>query len=349
MKSASRSSKALRKDKETSGWDSSGVEATLQSREEIPACLISAVCFTPLHAVRFSMVDAMRKIALSKAPVSLDMYRSLYMTDYRWHKEYQPPTEEYLQKLKSADSQLKAKEFAVPQEQRLMNYWDNVVGEGREVIPGPCSKVNRLSDDMPEKKQKESYLPKSYPATEATATQEEKLERPQALTKLENELSCSHCLPAAVQTPGTEGMLLHKQELDRGWAAYQQFILETCRARQFKAQENKSMVLGSSVLGEECFDLDCRTTYNTDFQPLPGAHGGHCKANRTLSHIFAEDECFNQNYWVSEYEDSYSVFLRRLNRSSQIPTAGLCSAVKPISHLPHRLSSQKAIAVDTAQ
>nr|XP_009684373.1 PREDICTED: uncharacterized protein LOC104151325 isoform X3 [Struthio camelus australis] len=250
MKSASRSSKALRKDKETSGWDSSGVEATLQSREEIPACLISAVCFTPLHAVRFSMVDAMRKIALSKAPVSLDMYRSLYMTDYRWHKEYQPPTEEYLQKLKSADSQLKAKEFAVPQEQRLMNYWDNVVGEGREVIPGPCSKVNRLSDDMPEKKQKESYLPKSYPATEATATQEEKLERPQALTKLENELSCSHCLPAAVQTPGTEGMLLHKQELDRGWAAYQQFILETCRARQFKAQENKSMVLGSSVLGE---------------------------------------------------------------------------------------------------
>ncbi|KFV86968.1 hypothetical protein N308_13966, partial [Struthio camelus australis] len=251
-------------------------------------------------------------------PVSLDMYRSLYMTDYRWHKEYQPPTEEYLQ---VQYSQLKAKEFAVPQEQRLMNYWDNVVGEGREVIPGPCSKVNRLSDDMPEKKQKgsssgpesfqqaekeqrkyfnsvlsnaESYLPKSYPATEATATQEEKLERPQALTKLENELSCSHCLPAAVQTPGTEGMLLHKQELDRGWAAYQQFILETCRARQFKAQENKSMVLGSSVLGEECFDLDCRTTYNTDFQPLPGAHGGHCKANRTLSHIFAEDECFNQ-------------------------------------------------------
>ncbi|XP_064367688.1 uncharacterized protein LOC135328325 [Dromaius novaehollandiae] len=257
-----------------------------------------------------------------------------------------------------------------------MNCWGSVVREGREVIPGPCSKVNRPSDDMPEKKQEgsssspelfqqaekeqrkyfnsilsnsESYLPKYYPATEATATQEEKMERPQALTKPENELSYSQCLPAAVQTPGTEGMLLRKQELAHGWATYQQFVLETCRARQFKAQQNKNMVLGSSVLGEECFDLDCRSTYNTDFQPLPGAHGGCCKANRTLSHIFAEDECFNQNYWVSEYKDNYSVFLQRLNRSPQTPTAGLCSAIKPIWHVPRRLSSQKVIAVETAQ
>ncbi|XP_010212941.1 PREDICTED: uncharacterized protein LOC104567786 [Tinamus guttatus] len=295
------------------------------------------------------------------------MYRSLYTADYGCQQEQQPPSEErleccvisyltvspftydfFLQKLKLADSQLKAKEFAVPQGQRLMNYWDHVVREGKEVTSSPCSEANRHSDDMPEK-QEESYLPKYQSVTEERAAQKEKLERPQALTKPEKELSYSQCPPAAVQTPGTEGMLLRKQKLAEGWATYQQFILETCRARQFKAQENRSMVLGSSILGEECFDCDHRSTYKTDFQPLLGARGGYCKANRTFSHIFTEDECFNQNYWVSEYEDNYSIFLNRLTRSPQIPAVGMCSAIKPVPHLPHMLSSQDVIAVDTAQ
>ncbi|KGL77228.1 hypothetical protein N309_04290, partial [Tinamus guttatus] len=245
-------------------------------------------------------------------PVSLGMYRSLYTADYGCQQEQQPPSEERLE--------LKAKEFAVPQGQRLMNYWDHVVREGKEVTSSPCSEANRHSDDMPEKQEgsssrpeshqqsgkeeqkyfnsilssAESYLPKYQSVTEERAAQKEKLERPQALTKPEKELSYSQCPPAAVQTPGTEGMLLRKQKLAEGWATYQQFILETCRARQFKAQENRSMVLGSSILGEECFDCDHRSTYKTDFQPLLGARGGYCKANRTFSHIFTEDECFNQ-------------------------------------------------------
>ncbi|KFR04518.1 hypothetical protein Y956_09976, partial [Nipponia nippon] len=246
-------------------------------------------------------------------PVSPGMYRSLYKRDYQWCKEYKPPNEEDTQ---IADSQLKAKEFAVPQEEWAMTYSDSVAWQGREIIPALSIKASGRADDAggrrpegstsnPKALQQrkhftsvlpiaESYLPKYYPATELAATQAEKSERLQALAELENELSYCQQLPAAAQTAGTAGTLLRTQKLAPGWATYQQFTLETCQARQHDAQQNRSMILGSSVLVEECFDLDWRSTYNTDFQRWPGAHGGYCKANRSLSHIFPEDEHLNQ-------------------------------------------------------
>ncbi|KFM01761.1 hypothetical protein AS27_01903, partial [Aptenodytes forsteri] len=260
-----------------------------------------------------TMVDTMRKTAHSKLPVSPGMYRSLYRRDYRWCKEYKPPSEEDVQ---IADSQLKAKEFAVPREERAMTYSDSIVWQGREVIPAPSIKASSHADDAGGRKPEgsasgpkalqqrkhftsvlpvaESYLPKYYPATELAATQAEKSERPQALAEPENELSYCQRLPAAAQTAGTAGMLLRRQKLAPGWATYQQFTLETRQARQHDAQQNRSMILGSSVLVEECFDLDWRSTYNTDFQCWPGAHGGYCRANKSLSHIFPEDEHLNQ-------------------------------------------------------
>ncbi|KAF1554414.1 hypothetical protein FQV20_0014476, partial [Eudyptula albosignata] len=211
--------------------------------------------------------------------------------------------------------QLKAKEFAVPREERAMTYSDSVVWQGREVIPAPSIKASSHADDAGGRKPEgsasgpkalqqrkhftsalpiaESYLPKYYPATELAATQAEKSERPQALAEPENELSYCQRLPAAAQTAGTAGTLLHRQKLTPGWATYQQFTLETCQARQHDAQQNRSMILGSSVLVEECFDLDWRSTYNTDFQCWLGAHGGYCRANKNLSHIFPEDEHLN--------------------------------------------------------
>nr|XP_047904365.1 uncharacterized protein LOC106033904 [Anser cygnoides] len=309
-----------------------------------------------------TMADAMRKPVHLKPPVSLGMYRSSYKRDYRWCEENQPTSEVYTQKLKFADSQLKAKEFSVPEEPRVMTYCDNIGGEGRGVTPGPAAVRGRKqvgSASSPQAFQQaqeeqrkrfdsalplaESYLPRPYPAAELTATRAERLERPQALSELENELPSSQCLLAAARAPGAAGMLRRRQKLDPGWGTYQHFMLETGRAKQLEAQQNKNMLLGSSVLVEECFDLDRRSTYTTDFQRWPAAHDGCCKANKNLSHVFPEDEHFQQNHWVSEYKDNYSIFLHRLNRAAQEPTTGLCSALKP-----RRLSSQTGIALGTA-
>ncbi|KGL91248.1 hypothetical protein N301_05058, partial [Charadrius vociferus] len=259
-----------------------------------------------------TMVDTMSKTGHSKPPVSPGMYRSLYKRDYQWCEDYQPPSEENMQ---IADSQLKAKEFAVPQEERAMTYSD-VVWQGREVIPAPSIKASSCADVAGGRKPEgstsgpktlqqrkhftsalpvaESYLPTYYPATELAAIPAETSERPQALAEPENELSYCQHLPAAAQTAGTAGMLLHKQKLAPGWATYQQFTQEMCRARQHDAQQNRSTILGSSALLEECFDLDWRSTYNRDFQRWPGAHDGYCRADKSLSHIFPEDEHLNQ-------------------------------------------------------
>ncbi|GAB0187981.1 hypothetical protein GRJ2_001263400 [Grus japonensis] len=276
------------------------------------------------------MVDTKRKTAHSKLPVSPGMYRSLYKRDYRWCEEYEPPNEEDVQKLQIADSQLKAKEFAIPREERAMTYSDSVVRERRELIPALSIKASSCADGAGGRKPEgstsgpkalqqrkhftsalpvaESCLPKYYPATELAATQAEKSGRLRALAEPENELSYCQHLPAAAQTAGTAGMLLCRQKLAPGWATYRQFTLEMCRARQRDAQQNRSMIMDSSVLMEgqwmeAVVDVLCR------------------------------------NRWVSEYKDNYSIFLRRLNRSSQTPSAELCSG----------LSSEKGIAMDTAQ
>ncbi|KFV99389.1 hypothetical protein N326_00974, partial [Eurypyga helias] len=265
-----------------------------------------------------TMVDTVRKTAHSKLSVSPGMYRSLYKRDYGWCNKHKPRNEEDMQKLRIADSQLKAKEFAVPQEERAMTYSDSLLCQGREAIPAPCSKASSRAGDAGWRKSQsstsspkalqqrkhfvsekvlpvaESYLPKYYPATELAATQAEKSERPQALAELESELSCCQHLPAAAQTAGTAALLLQRQKLAQSWATYQQFTLESWRARQRDAQQNKNMILGSSVLVEDCFDPDWRSTYNTDFPRWPGAHGGHCRGNKNLSHIFPEDEHLNQ-------------------------------------------------------
>ncbi|KFV12882.1 hypothetical protein N339_05188, partial [Pterocles gutturalis] len=260
-----------------------------------------------------TMVDTMRKTVHSKLPVSLGMYRSSYKRDYRWREDYKPLNKEDMQ---IADSQLKAKEFAVPQEERPMTYSDNVAWQGREVVPAPSIKASVCADGAGGRKPggsasgpkalqqrqhftsalpaAESYLPKYYPATKLPPTQAEKWERLHALAEPENELSYCQHLPAAAQTAGTAGMLLHRQKLTPTWGTYREFILESCRARQRDTQQNRSTNLGSSVLGEECFDLDWTSTYNTDFQRWPGAHGGYCRANKNITHVFPKDGHFNQ-------------------------------------------------------
>ncbi|XP_046796611.1 uncharacterized protein LOC422928 isoform X1 [Gallus gallus] len=294
----------------------------------------------------FTTEDAMRKPVHSKPPVSLGMYRSMYKKDYTWKEESKPPTEEDVKKLR-------AKEFAVPQEPRAMPYYDKAVGEGREVTQEGIALSPRVLQQAHEEQRKhfssdlplaESHAPKQYLTTELTATPVDRLERPQGLRGLEKELSSSQHLQATVGGPGEAGMLLYRQKLDPTWGTYQHFMLDAGQALQHEAQQNKNMNLGSSVLTEECFDHDRRSTYSIDFQGQPAAHSGSCIANKNLSHIFTEDERFHKNHWVSEYKDNYSIHLQKLNRASQGHSAELGSALKP-----QGLSSQSEVAPDTAQ
>ncbi|XP_021250364.1 uncharacterized protein LOC110397825 isoform X3 [Numida meleagris] len=264
------------------------------------------------------MEDAMRKPVHSKPPVSLGMYRSMHKKDYTWQEEIKPPTEEDIQKLR-------ANEFAVPQEPRAMTYYDKAVGEGREVT-------------------QKSHAPRCYSTPELTASQAERLERPWTLSGLEKDLSSSQHLQAAAGGPSAAGMLLYRQKLDPTFGTYQHFMLETGQALQHEAQQNKNMALRSSVLVEDCFNLDRSSTYSTDFQRQPAAYSGCCTANKNVSHVFTEDQHFHQNRWVSEYKDNYSIHLHRLNWASQGPAAELHSALKPQGP-----SSQSEVAPDTAQ
>ncbi|XP_061322532.1 uncharacterized protein LOC133276065 isoform X1 [Pezoporus flaviventris] len=206
------------------------------------------------------MVDTMGKPEHSKPPVSLDMYKSLYKKDYQWCEEYKLPSD--IQKLQVADAQLKAKEFAVPQERPVIPYSDSVVRQRREVIPAPS--VEAISHDdgaggrTPDSSRAlqqgkhfasllpaaESYLPKHYPASQLA----EKAEKLQALSELENELSCCQHLPVAAQAAGTAGKLLPRRKLVPAWATYQQFIRETSRKSQNNGLQIKLRNVGSSVL-----------------------------------------------------------------------------------------------------
>ncbi|KAM9027563.1 uncharacterized protein PRD47_008204 [Ara ararauna] len=207
------------------------------------------------------MVDTMGELEHSKPPVSLGMYKSLYKKDYQWCEEYKLPSD--MQKLQVADAQLKAKEFAVPQEKPVIPYSDSIVRQRREVIPAPSietishadgagGRVPASSRALQQGKHfasllpaAESYLPKHYPASQLA----EKAERLQALNELDNELSYCQHLPGAAQAARTAGMLLPRQKLVLAWATYQQFILDTSRESQNNGLQIKLQNVGS-VLAE---------------------------------------------------------------------------------------------------
>ncbi|XP_009993923.1 PREDICTED: histamine H2 receptor-like [Chaetura pelagica] len=186
------------------------------------------------------MADAAKEKVISKPPVSLGMYRSSHKRDYQWCEQYKAPSEEDIQKLQVADSQLKAKEFAVPREQQVVTSSDGLVGEGREVIPAPSIPASSRADNAGE-----SYLPKYHPATELAAARAEELERLQGFAMPEKLMSYCQHLPAAAQTPETAEV--HPQKLVPAWATYQHFTMEMFRAMQHDAQQNKSTNMGTSL------------------------------------------------------------------------------------------------------
>ncbi|XP_065453324.1 uncharacterized protein LOC135983818 isoform X3 [Chrysemys picta bellii] len=264
-------------------------------------------------------------------PASLDMYKSSYMMDYRPYNDYNPPIENHTQKITLAEAQLKAKEFAQPSKsQPPVMYKEDPVSQRKETAEGPHSPAAVSSDDKlemghtgcsfgPESFQEvqeeqrkyfntvlpnaESYLSKCYPRLEQTAAQEDKTERTQMPAMPERGASSPspfYPQPSATteHCPGKddqEGPVFYKRRQSQTWDSYQQFILETCRARQTKAQQNRSMVLGSSVFGKDCSNSEGASTYSTDYKCWSGVHNGRCKAQRNFSKIVLEDGHFNHS------------------------------------------------------
>ncbi|XP_019409036.1 PREDICTED: uncharacterized protein LOC109322422 [Crocodylus porosus] len=315
------------------------------------------------------MEEVMRTLSGSKTPVSLDMYQSSYMTDYRPYGDYRQSAA-HSQKVKSVEAQQDITESAAPLEYQPA---DNTVDQRRGTTEGPCLKAANGSGDKLKKSHvgnssgsesfqtvqdqrkyfnstvsnAESSLPRYYSPT----NHKDKLRRTQTPSPLEKVAFYPQSPPTTVQPSGKEepqGPALCNQEPGHSWDSYQQFIQETCRARQRTAQQNKRRILGSSIFREEHFNIDKRSTYSTDFKQWSGGYDGQCTTHRNVSNIFFQDGCHNQNPWISEYKDNYSIFLKRLNRQSHNSISGLCSPVKPFSHLSHGLSPQKPIAVNMA-
>ncbi|XP_031965540.1 uncharacterized protein LOC116444334 isoform X3 [Corvus moneduloides] len=69
---------------------------------------------------------------------------------------------------------------------------------------------------------------------------------------------------------------------------------------------------------EDCSNLEWKSIYNQDYQHQMGVHGGFYTEEIRPSPVFPEESRFNYSRWVSEYADSYSIFLKRLDWSSPI-------------------------------
>ncbi|XP_041909488.1 uncharacterized protein LOC121676694 isoform X1 [Corvus kubaryi] len=119
--------------------------------------------------------------------------------------------------------------------------------------------------------------------------------------------------------PGTRtGALVQRELPSSNVVTYQQFTRDLYQERLYNADKYKYHNLGSSILMKDCSNLEWKSIYNQDYQHQMGVHGGFYTEEIRPSPVFPEESRFNYSRWVSEYADSYSIFLKRLDWSSPI-------------------------------
>ncbi|XP_031965532.1 uncharacterized protein LOC116444334 isoform X1 [Corvus moneduloides] len=158
------------------------------------------------------------------------------------------------------------------------------------------------------------YLPECQPS-DLTTRRAGKLE---ILADPMHDLSCCPPLPAPAPTDGTEGALVQRELPSSNVVTYQQFTRDLYQERLYNADKYKYHNLGSSILMKDCSNLEWKSIYNQDYQHQMGVHGGFYTEEIRPSPVFPEESRFNYSRWVSEYADSYSIFLKRLDWSSPI-------------------------------
>ncbi|XP_039187620.1 uncharacterized protein LOC120302764 [Crotalus tigris] len=281
------------------------------------------------------MTDITQRISLSKPPVKQNMYKTLYMMDYKPYDELQNQLSMMdLSKKLQLETQLKKKEFERLVEKESMKYAEESICQ--EIEPPYPVKIDESLSNSQEAplafQQIEGDQEKYYLPSEPTAFQKKEAESIVPQTE-------------AFAMPGTPCI---KQELGQNWNHYQQFMLEMRRANQTQLKEIKKSHLGSSVFQADFVTTTDASTYQRDYKHWPSVRSGFYQANRNFSNFFFHDGYYNENPWTSEYMDNYNIFLKKLNWKTQNPVSTFCSTVRPISCLSPEISIQTPIAVNTA-
>ncbi|XP_032917020.1 uncharacterized protein LOC116996983 [Catharus ustulatus] len=148
--------------------------------------------------------------------------------------------------------------------------------------------------------------------------------RPRRAGKLEilaepmHDLSCCPPLPAPALTSESEGALALREPPSSNLLTYQQFAQDLYQERQYNADQNKHNNMSSSVLIQDSSDPDWKSVYQQDYQRRKGIPSELYTEEIRPSPVFPEENRFNEGRWVTEYADSYNIFLKRLDWSSPI-------------------------------
>ncbi|XP_077158755.1 protein SPMIP9 [Paroedura picta] len=290
-----------------------------------------------------SMMEVMRRVSLSKPPVDMGMYRTLYMMDYQPYTDNHqwPHAEERL----ILDAQLKAKEFARPIKQEAVKYAEDPACQEVQP-PSPTmmmSRVGRGSSAPQPSEATEKYLQKDFPAVLPSPQPSPPTKSVAANQAEEVERMSPSMQPRAV--PGSTDIPCVQRELGQNWDNYQQFLLETQRAQHTQAQETKKLSLGCSVFPPDFISATDASTYQRDYKHWLRVRSGFCRAHRNFSNLLLEDGYYNRDPWMSDYMDNYSIFLQRHNWTLRSPASSFCSATKPVAHLSCGMPSQTPVAL----
>ncbi|KAL9852753.1 uncharacterized protein GJ701_005047 [Geothlypis trichas] len=159
------------------------------------------------------------------------------------------------------------------------------------------------------------YLPEFQPS-DLSPRWAQKLE---ILAEPMHDLSCCSPLPPPAPADETEGVLEPREPPPpANVVTYQQFAQDLYKEVLSNADKYKTKNRSSCVLLQDCSDLDWKSIYKQDFEPRRGIHAGLYTGEIRPSPIFPEDIRFNESRWVTEYGDSYSIFLKNLDWSSPI-------------------------------
>nr|XP_041571554.1 uncharacterized protein LOC116808200 [Taeniopygia guttata] len=133
-----------------------------------------------------------------------------------------------------------------------------------------------------------------------------------------HDLCCCSPLPAPALTNGTEEALVPTELPPPKLITYQQFAQDLYNEVLLNADKYKTKNQNSSVLLQDDSDLEWKSIYMQDFEPQRGICAGLYTEEIRPSPVFPEDNRYNESRWVSEYADSYSIFLKKLDWSSPI-------------------------------
>uniref|UniRef100_A0ACB8FU33 Uncharacterized protein n=1 Tax=Sphaerodactylus townsendi TaxID=933632 RepID=A0ACB8FU33_9SAUR len=230
----------------------------------------------------------------------MGMYQTIYMMDYKPYPDghQQPHTSivDHAEKL-TLEAQLKAKEFAQPFKHEPVKYAEDP----------PCQEVQPPFPTMMERRwgQGQDVPPPTQPVKEAhqkdfhtalpTAQnflQHSPLVKSVATLEKEAERLSQQTDPNAM--PDDKAVPCVKDELGQNWDNYQQFLLESHRARHTQAQEIKKLSLGCSVLQEDFISGADASTYQQDYRYWPRVRTGFCRAQRNFSNLLFEDGYYNE-------------------------------------------------------